>query len=105
MLKVYARGVARYDVPMTRRTVAGVVVVVLTGAIALVLALAVRSPGAGEPEGSPASAPPRYNESPVLRERVERGELPPVEERLPLEPMVVTPFGEIGRYDSDPPSP
>ena len=31
----------------------------------------------------------RYQESPMLRERVEAGELPPVEERLPDEPLVV----------------
>ena len=40
----------------------------------------------------------RYRESPMLRERVEAGELPPVEERLPDEPLVVeTPqTGEYG---------
>ena len=39
----------------------------------------------------------RYQESPMLRERVEAGELPPVEERLPDEPLVVeTP--EVGEY-------
>ena len=44
----------------------------------------------------------RYSESPMLRERVERGELPPVEERLPDNPLVVTPIEQIGRYDSEP---
>ena len=44
-----------------------------------------------------AATPSRYGESPLLRERVEAGELPPVEQRLPNEPMVVdTP--EIGEY-------
>jgi hypothetical protein len=50
----------------------------------------------------PAPEPPRYRESPVLRDRVLRGDLPPVEQRLPEQPLVVpTPDG-IGRYDSDP---
>lgn len=49
-----------------------------------------------------------YNESPMLTERVEQGELPPVEERLPKVPFVVGPGVnapedhvdfEVGRYD------
>ena len=39
----------------------------------------------------------RYQESPMLRERVEAGELPPVEERLPDEPLVVE-VPEVGEY-------
>jgi peptide/nickel transport system substrate-binding protein len=39
-----------------------------------------------------------YNEAPMLREMVEAGELPPVEERLPAEPLTVEPFESIGRY-------
>jgi ABC-type dipeptide transport system, periplasmic component len=39
-----------------------------------------------------------YNEAPMLTERVEAGELPPVEERLPKNPMVVTPFESVGQY-------
>ncbi len=48
-----------------------------------------------------------YNEAPMLAELVEQGKLPPVEERLPEEPLVVTegveiPVGdcefEIGKY-------
>ncbi len=45
--------------------------------------------------------PPRYQESPILRDRVERGQLPPVEERLPAEPLVVEPLDSIGTYDSE----
>lgn len=45
--------------------------------------------------------PPRYQESPILRDQVERGELPPVEERLPSEPLVVEPIDSIGTYDSE----
>jgi len=39
-----------------------------------------------------------YNEAPEFAERVVVGELPPVEERLPLEPAVVNPPDEIGIY-------
>lgn len=39
-----------------------------------------------------------YNEAPMLRTMVAAGELPPVEERLPEEPLVVTPVEEIGQY-------
>lgn len=39
-----------------------------------------------------------YNEAPMLAEQVEAGELPPVEERLPANPMVVEPVESIGEY-------
>ena len=39
-----------------------------------------------------------YRQAPMLEEAVRRGELPPLAERLPPEPMVVTPAHEIGRY-------
>ncbi len=38
-----------------------------------------------------------YNEAPMLAEQVAAGELPPIEERLPVEPMVVEPLS-IGQY-------
>jgi len=44
------------------------------------------------------TAAAQYNEAPMLRERVSAGELPPVEERLPEQPLVVEPFDEIGVY-------
>ncbi|NLA57669.1 MAG: ABC transporter substrate-binding protein [Firmicutes bacterium] len=47
--------------------------------------------------GSPICAA-KYNEAPMLAELVARGELPPVEERLPKNPVVVEPIGEIGKY-------
>jgi len=40
----------------------------------------------------------KYNEAPVLEELVAAGELPAVEERLPVEPAVVEPLEEIGEY-------
>ena len=39
-----------------------------------------------------------YNEAPILRAKVERGELPSVEERLPENPLVLKPLNEIGKY-------
>jgi len=56
--------------------------------------LAVGACGGGRQQ-VPESA--RYQESPMLRERVEAGELPPVEERLPDEPLVVE-VPEVGEY-------
>ncbi len=42
-----------------------------------------------------------YNEAPMLRVMVAAGELPPVEERLPEEPLVVKPLEEIGQYGGE----
>jgi peptide/nickel transport system substrate-binding protein len=39
-----------------------------------------------------------YRESPMLAAMVAAGELPPVDERLPENPAVVTPFNEVGTY-------
>jgi len=41
---------------------------------------------------------PAFSEAPVLAERVAAGELPPVAERLPLEPIVDNPFESVGTY-------
>ena len=43
-------------------------------------------------------AGPKGAEAPSLAEQVEAGELPPVEERLPTNPLVVEPYAEIGQY-------
>ncbi len=47
---------------------------------------------------TPTPAPVAFNEAPMLAEKVANGDLPPVDERLPLEPRVVDPPGEIGTY-------
>ena len=39
-----------------------------------------------------------FGEAPVLAALVQRGELPPVAERLPENPLVVVPLDEIGQY-------
>ncbi len=46
----------------------------------------------------PVSAQDGYSEAPMLAEMVEAGELPPVEERLPVEPVVIDTEVEIGQY-------
>ncbi|MFW6007292.1 MAG: ABC transporter substrate-binding protein [Halanaerobiales bacterium] len=40
----------------------------------------------------------KLNQSPMLDDRVEEGELPPVEERLPVDPAVTEPYEGIGNY-------
>jgi peptide/nickel transport system substrate-binding protein len=40
-------------------------------------------------------------EAPMLEEMVEAGELPPLEDRLPLDPLVVEPFREPGKYGGE----
>jgi len=39
-----------------------------------------------------------YHEAPMLQKMVAGGKLPPVEQRLPAEPYVVTPTSEVGKY-------
>lgn len=50
---------------------------------------------------APATMAMTFNEAPMLRELVEAGKLPPVEQRLPEDPLVVEPFDEIGRYGGE----
>jgi peptide/nickel transport system substrate-binding protein len=47
---------------------------------------------------TPSPVPTTFNEAPMLAERVAAGALPPVAERLPAEPLVVTPKNAIGAY-------
>ena len=39
-----------------------------------------------------------FQEAPILTEMVEKGELPPLEERLPENPLVIQPINEVGKY-------
>ena len=68
-----------------------------------------QAPPAAEPTKPPAAAPAaatntpappasKYKEAPALAEMVKSGTLPPVDERLPDEPMVVQPHKSIGKY-------
>lgn len=45
-----------------------------------------------------ALAQVQFSEAPMLAERVAAGELPPVNERLPVNPLVVEPHERIGQY-------
>ena len=65
--------------------------------IAVVLGTALLAAGACGDGRQQANESGRYQEAPMLRERVEAGELPPVEERLPDEPLVVE-MPEVGEY-------
>jgi peptide/nickel transport system substrate-binding protein len=53
---------------------------------------------AEKPGAVTAAAPGKFNESPMLAELVAKGELPPVEERIPADPARIEPFQEIGEY-------
>jgi hypothetical protein len=46
----------------------------------------------------PAQSGGTYNEAPMLAERVRAGDLPPVDERLPVNPVVVANREAIGQY-------
>lgn len=66
-------------------------VAIVTSSVLLLSSLSLRAQGNVVCES--------YNESPMLAERVAAGELPPVAERLPVNPLVVTPYqGNIGQY-------
>lgn len=42
-----------------------------------------------------------YNQAPVLEKLVSDGELPPVDERLPVDPLVLETFEEVGQYGGE----
>ncbi|HEX7549459.1 MAG TPA: ABC transporter substrate-binding protein [Candidatus Methylomirabilis sp.] len=46
----------------------------------------------------PTKWPTKFGEAPALAELVKAGKLPPVEQRIPEEPMVVKPLHSIGKY-------
>jgi peptide/nickel transport system substrate-binding protein len=46
----------------------------------------------------PAQMPKTFKEAPMLADLVKAGQLPPVEQRLPAEPMVLKPLHETGKY-------
>ncbi len=55
------------------------------------------APAAEVPAADAAAVAPG-KEAPMLAEKVAAGELPPVEERLPKEPLVVQPVDSVGKY-------
>jgi peptide/nickel transport system substrate-binding protein len=46
----------------------------------------------------PAQWPKQFHEAPDLSELVKAGKLPPVEQRVPSEPMVLQPLRSVGKY-------
>lgn len=76
-------------------------------AVVLALILTACAPPAAPPAApppatpvpaTPTPVPSKYNEAPMLKELVEKGELPPVDERLPEEPLVEEAVEEVGQY-------
>src|SRR5262249_2563771 len=65
------------------------------GAIALAAALAL---AVWASSAAPAAAQVKYKESPILDEMVKAGKLPPVEQRLPADPLVVPVVEKAGQY-------
>jgi peptide/nickel transport system substrate-binding protein len=67
---------------------------------------AAEKPGAaliGKLEGptvilDPAEFPKSFKEAPMLAELVQQGKLPPVQERVSQDPLVLKPLNEIGKY-------
>ncbi len=51
-----------------------------------------------EPTKAPVAPVSKYKEAPQLAELVKAGKLPPVDERVGSEPMVVKPYEKIGKY-------
>src|SRR5437868_6774106 len=62
------------------------------------------APAASAPATAPAApaalaaTPTSFGEAPALAQQVRDGKLPPVEQRLPENPLVVQPIEEIGQY-------
>jgi peptide/nickel transport system substrate-binding protein len=50
------------------------------------------------PAAAPTAAAAKYKEAPMLAELVKAGKLPPVDKRLPEDPLVVKPVSSIGQY-------
>src|SRR5512135_271694 len=46
----------------------------------------------------PTLASSKYNEAPALADLVKAGKLPPVDERLPKNPLVLSPIDGVGKY-------
>jgi peptide/nickel transport system substrate-binding protein len=69
-------------------------------AAAAATAPATAAPSASLPQiiTDPAKTPKQFKEAPMLADLVKSGKLPPVEQRVPSEPLVVQPTNEVGKY-------
>ncbi|MCB0105731.1 MAG: hypothetical protein KDE53_07475 [Caldilineaceae bacterium] len=59
------------------------------------------APAQSAAPAEPAVAGQKYKEAPMLADRVRAGELPPVDERLPANPIAVEPVESIGQYGGE----
>jgi len=92
-----------------RRIVLQLLIGVLVVAVVAACGAPVPAPAPVEPaaeapapaDAAPAAAPGQYNEAPQLAELVQQGQLPPVDQRLPADPLVVTPRDEVGKYGGE----
>jgi hypothetical protein len=87
-----------------KRRVAAIITAAILIIAAVFLVAKIRQKPAAVGEPATEQRERKYSESPMLKDRVERGELPPVEKRLPDEPMVIKPVEGVGRFDSEPKS-
>jgi peptide/nickel transport system substrate-binding protein len=78
------------------RTGGATMLVVATGAGCDLLSTQAEGGGGGS-----AAAGPKGKEAPMLARLVEKGELPPVEQRLPQNPLVVEPNDRVGVYGGE----
>lgn len=78
-----------------------ILLVLLSGSALLFAGGAQERPGAGTEPDPGTVETPTGNESPMLAEMVEAGELPPLEERLPDNPVVVEPYERVGEYGGE----
>src|SRR4051794_7068440 len=53
---------------------------------------------AAAPTAAQAATPAKFKESPLLADLVKAGKLPPVEQRVPANPRVIKPRGDVGVY-------
>lgn len=89
---------------MKRKIPTSMRVVALAGSLALALSACSGGSPDPAPDGGESVVPDNVGtpdeamESPMLSELVESGELPPLEERLPANPMVVEPLHSEGQY-------
>ncbi|NLD42920.1 MAG: twin-arginine translocation signal domain-containing protein, partial [Chloroflexi bacterium] len=92
---------------ISRRQFIQVSALAAAGTVAAACVPATATPPAAQPvsEGAtpvqPAAAAAKYSEAPSLAALVAEGKLPPVEERLPVEPFVVGPGVLIPEEDLD----
>ena len=73
------------------------------GSVAAACAAGAPPPAAENPpaavEEKVATPPSQYGEAPMLADLVAKGELPPVDERLPVDPMALDlPWSDVGQY-------